>query len=246
MLIETLQSNATTGVNVHIGADDAPPDAPLVIGAQASGVCLTNPGNFYSPCLDTELEEWPRDSASAVVDLAQAMYASTSGMWLGFVGIPGCRRLALVQSDYGKFYSERYATPDVTWARGWRDFYARAAFYTCDYAANFWGSPSIVVSHPTAHAWRSDVTPSFLDGVSRWAGQSDDETPRDVYFRANRSCEMKGATLRAALDAIRDEAPGWTPVPVETLSPSNAFGLPALDASATLLRVDVPGPAEAT
>jgi len=222
-------------VNMHYGVDKRRvADAPVITGAETGYHCC---GGIIGS---------PDGFGKSLRNLVDAMRASEEGMWLAFVGIgepgsPGAnmRKAVLVQTDRGPFYRNHHGDGYAGNGRAWRDFYARAGFYSLDHINSIWGSSAAEVSHLAGYGWPPQMAPSFLDGARRWILTHPDSALRDIYFRDGGYCQMDSAsTLADALTAVDGDGSSWNDVAVETVDP-DVLGVPELGEWIRLLKVDV-------
>jgi hypothetical protein len=159
-------------IELFLGSDSCPSDAPLVC---ASEIGYSSLGSSIAG----------HESRPAIKQLAEWMRDADEGAYVALVDAPPApRRLALVQGnrssgDHRNFY-ERNA-PDK---RIWRDFYYATTYGLFEEIDSHWAAADVELSHPTGFGWLPDLLPTVLDAL----GQLADRQPALAVRRVHLSC----------------------------------------------------------
>ncbi len=144
-------------IEIHLGADRCPRDAPLVCASELgySPLGAATQGHDCRPAID-RLSRWMRNTAEgAFVALVPAP--------------PGPRPLALIQDDRSggerpNFYETH--RPD---RRTWRDFYYQTTYVTFERIDGLWAAGDVELTHPTGFDWGPDLLTTVLDALGHLA-----------------------------------------------------------------------------
>jgi hypothetical protein len=144
-------------VEIYLGGDGCPPEAPLV--------CASEVG--YSP-LGAATQG--HDSRPGIECLSRWMRNTEEGAFVALVPAPpGPRPLALIQDDRSEGADPNFYETHRPDRRIWRDFYYQTTYVAFERLDAVWAAGDVELAHPTGFEWSPDLITTVLEALGHLA-----------------------------------------------------------------------------